>query len=422
MTTISTLRSLVTVALLLASLAAQAQSLTLDECYAMAEQNYPLIKQRELIVKSKEYSIDNASKGYLPQLALNGQATYQSEVTRVPIESPAFSIPVLSKDQYKLYGEVSQTLFDGGIIREQVATQEVNAKVEEQRLEVELYKLKDRINQLFFGALMMDEQLKQNDLLIQDLQNGIAKTDAAVANGTALKSSLNMLKAELLKANQRNVELKSTRMAYTDMLGLFVNRTLAEGVTLVKPVPVVIQSEIRRPEIQLYAYQDQSTEVQYKTLAARNRPKLSLFLQAGYGRPALNMLSNDFKGYYLGGLRLNWSLSGLYTYKKDKALIDLNKRNIDVQRQTFLFNTNMTLQQQNREAAKYQQLLASDDEIIALRVSVKNAASAQLENGVIDTNDYLREVNAQDQAQQSKILHEILFLLAQYNQKTTTGN
>lgn len=422
MTTISTLRSLVMVALLLTALAGQAQSLTLDECYAMAEQNYPLIKQRELIVRSKEYSIDNASKGYLPQFTVNGQATYQSEVTRVPIESPAFNIPVISKDQYKLYGEVSQTLFDGGIIREQVATQEVNAKVEEQRLEVELYKLKDRINQLFFGALMMDEQLKQNDLLIQDLQNGIAKTDAAVTNGTALKSSLNALKAELLKANQRNVELKSTRMAYTDMLGLFVNRSLGEGVTLVKPVPVVMQPEIRRPEMQLYAYQDQSTEVQYKALAARNRPKLSLFLQAGYGRPALNMLSNDFKGYYLGGLRLNWSLSGLYTYKKDKALIDLNKRNVDVQRQTFLFNTNMTLQQQNREAAKYQQLLASDDEIIALRVSVKNAASAQLENGVIDTNDYLREVNAQDQAQQSKILHEIQFLMAQYNQKTTTGN
>jgi len=422
MTTISTLRSLVMVALLLASLAGQAQSLTLDECYAMAEQNYPLIKQRELIVKSKEYSIDNAAKGYLPQLAVNGQATYQSDVTRIPVDAPGFHVPLISKDQYKVYGEATQTLFDGGVIREQQASLEANAKVDEQKLEVELYKLRDRVNQLFFGALMMDEQLKQNNLLIQDLQNGIAKTDAAVANGTALKSSLNMLKAEWLKAQQRTVELRATRMAYTDMLGLFINRTLGDSSALVKPVAPIVEQEIRRPEMQWYTYQDQSAEVQYKMLAARNRPKLSLFVQAGYGRPALNMLDNSFKGYYLGGIRLNWSLSGLYTYKKDKALIDLNKRNIDVQRQTFLFNTNMTLQQQNREAAKYQQLLASDDEIIALRVSVKNAASAQLENGVIDTNDYLREVNAQDQAQQSKILHEIQFLMAQYNQKTTTGN
>lgn len=422
MTTISTLRSLVLVALLLAPLAGQGQSLTLDECYALAEQNYPLIKQRELIVQSKEYSLDNASKGFLPQFVINGQATYQSDVTRLPIESPGLRAPLISKDQYKVYGEASQTLYDGGVIREQKATLDVNAKVDEQKLEVELYKLKERVNQLFFGALMMDEQLKQNNLLIQDLQNGISKTGAAVANGTALKSSLNMLQAELLKAQQRGVELKATRMAYTDMLGLFINRALGDSATLVKPIAPVVEQEIRRPEMQLYLYQDQSTEVQYKMLAARNRPKVSLFLQGGFGRPALNMLDNTLKGYYLGGLRLNWSLSGLYTAKKDRALIDLTKRNIDVQRQTFLFNTNMTLQQQNREAAKYQQLLASDDEIIALRVSVKNAASAQLENGVIDTNDYLREVNAQDQAQQSKILHEIQFLMAQYNQKTTTGN
>jgi outer membrane protein TolC len=422
MTTISTLRTVVLVALLLASLAGLAQSLTLDECYAMAEQNYPLIQQRELIGKSKEYSITNASKGYLPQLAINGQATYQSDVTRIPIDAPTFHVPLISKDQYKIYGEANQTLFDGGVIREQQATLDVNAKIDEQKLEVELYKLKDRVNQLFFGALMIGEQLKQNDLLMQDLQNGIAKTDAAVANGTALKSSLNVLKAELLKARQRAVELNATRVAYTDMLGLFINRPLSDSATLVKPAAPVMAQEIHRPEMQLYAYQDQSTDVQYKMLAARNRPKLSVFLQAGYGRPALNMLDNSFKGYYLGGIRLNWSLAGLYTNKGDRALIDLNKRNIEVQRQTFLFNTNMTLQQQNREAAKYQQLLASDDEIIALRVSVKNAASAQLENGVIDTNDYLREVNAQDQAQQSKILHEIQFLLAQYNQKTTTGN
>ncbi|HEY5748539.1 MAG TPA: TolC family protein [Chryseolinea sp.] len=422
MTTISTLRSLVMVALLLASLAGQAQSLTLDECYAMAEQNYPLIQQRELIVKSKEYSLNNAVKGYLPQLAINGQATYQSDVTRIPIDAPGFRPPLISKDQYKIYGEATQTLFDGGVIREQQANLEVNAKIDEQKLDVELYKLKDRVNQLFFGALMIGEQLKQNDLLIQDLQNGIAKTDAAVANGTALKSSLNVLKAELLKARQRAVELTATRVAYTDMLGMFINRPLGDSATLAKPAAPAVEQEIRRPEMQLYAYQDQSTEVQYKMLSARNRPRLSLFLQAGYGRPALNMLDNTFKGYYLGGIRLNWSLAGLYTNKGDRALIDLNKRNIDVQRSTFLFNTNMTLLQQNREAAKYQQLLASDDEIIALRVSVKNAASAQLENGVIDTNDYLREVNAQDQAQQSKILHEIQFLMAQYNQKTTTGN
>ncbi|WP_236676328.1 TolC family protein [Chryseolinea lacunae] len=408
--------------LLLLSEAARAQALTLEACYALAEHHYPLIKQRELVAKSAEYSIDNAAKGYLPQLSVNGQATYQSEVTHVPVENPAFTIPLISKDQYKLYGEATQTLYDGGVIRQQVLSQKVNAQVEEQKIDVQLYGLKERINQLYFGVLTLDEQLKQNELLIKDINTGIAKTEAAIANGTALKSSANVLKAELLKANQRTTELKSTRHAYTDMLGLFINQSLGEEAALARPAPVEPSQEIQRPELKLYDYQAQSTEVQYKMLAARNRPKLNFFVQAGVGRPALNMLSNEMKGYYLGGFRLNWSLSGLYTYKKDKALIDLSRRNIAVQREVFLFNTNLTLQQQNREAAKYRDLLASDDEIISLRASVKNAALAQLENGVIDTSDYLLEVNAQDQAQQAKILHEIQFLMAQYTHKTTTGN
>lgn len=408
--------------LLACSGALHAQSLTIETCYSLATENYPLVKQRELLAKSNEYTLQNLSKGYLPQLTVAGQATYQSEVTQVPISLPGMDIPTLSKDQYKFYGEVNQTLFDGGVIKQQKLTQQSNLEVEQQKLEVELYKIKERINQLFFGMLLVDEQIRQTELLKQDINLGLKKTQAAIANGTAFKSSADVLRAELLNADQRTTELKAARRAYAEMLGLFINRPLDANVTVEKPKTLTLSSDINRPEIILYESQNKTINAQYKLLTARNLPKLNLFVQGGYGRPALNMLSNDFEAYYIGGVRLNWSLSGLYTLKKDKALLDLNRKTIAVQKETFLFNTNYSLRQQSAEVNKYTELLTSDNDIIALRTSVKQTASVQLENGVITSNDYLREVNAEDKARQNKIVHEIQLLMAQYAQQTTTGN
>lgn len=408
--------------LLACSGALHGQSLTIETCYSLATENYPLVKQRELLAKSNEYTLQNLSKGYLPQLTVAGQATYQSEVTQVPISLPGMDIPTLSKDQYKFYGEVNQTLFDGGVIKQQKLTQQSNLEVEQQKLEVELYKIKERINQLFFGLLLVDEQIRQTELLKQDINLGLKKTEAAIANGTAFKSSADVLRAELLNADQRTTELKAARSAYAEMLGLFINRPLDANVTVEKPKTLTLSSDINRPEIILYESQNKTIDAQYKLLTARNLPKLNLFVQGGYGRPALNMLSNDFEAYYIGGVRLNWSLSGLYTLKKDKALLDLNRKTIAVQKETFLFNTNYSLRQQSAEVNKYTELLTSDNDIIALRTSVKQTASVQLENGVITSNDYLREVNAEDKARQNKIVHEIQLLMAQYAQQTTTGN
>lgn len=408
--------------LLIATGALQAQSLTIETCYTLAAENYPLVKQRELLTKSNEYTLQNLSKGYLPQLTLAGQATYQSEVTQIPISVPGMNVPALSKDQYKFYGEVTQTLFDGGVIKQQKLTQQSNLQVEQQKLEVELYKIRERINQLFFGILLVDEQIRQTELLKQDIALGLKKTEAAIANGTAFRSSADLLTAELLNADQRTTELKAARIAYAEMLGLFINRQLDAGTALEKPKALVVSSDINRPEITLYDSQNKTIDAQYKMLTARNLPRLNLFFQAGYGRPALNMLSNDFEAYYIGGVRLNWSLSGLYTLKKDKSLLDLYRQTIAVQKETFLFNTHYTLRQQSAEVNKYSALLTSDNDIIALRTRVKQTASAQLENGVITSNDYLREVNAEDKARQNKIVHEIQMLMAQYAQQTTTGN
>jgi outer membrane protein TolC len=411
--------------LLLAAMICQAQSseLSLEECYNLAEQNYPLVKQRTLLAKSNEYSIDNISKGRLPQILISGQASHQSDVTQIPISFPGVDIPKISKDQYRLYGEISQPLTDLMTVSRQREMQEMNSMIQEQSLEVEIYKLKDRINQLFFGALLIDEQFNQNELLKKDIQTGINKTNAAVENGTEFKSNLDKLKAELLKADQRSIELKTSRQAYLDMLGLFLNRELNENTVLKKPAVVTTKDGINRPELKLYDYQKRSYDVQNRMISTRNVPKFSLFVQGGFGKPSpVNMLSNKLSPYYIGGIRLNWLLSSFYTIGKERQILALNQGLVDTQRESFIFNTNLALKQQNSEMIRLQQLIDTDDEIIALRSSVKDAANAQLENGVITVNDFLREVNAEDQARQSKVLHETQLLLAQYNYRITGGN
>lgn len=399
----------------------QAQ-LTLDSAYAAARKNYPLIKQKDLVRQTSSLTIENLRKGYLPQFSLSGQATYQSDVTKVEVPVPGVKIEPPARDQYRVLADVNQLIYDGGQIRQQQVLQELNAVVEEQRLEVELYKLQERVNQLYLGVLFIDAQIKQVDLIQQDIQTGIRKVEAQVQNGVAFRSNLHVLQAELLRTGQRLVELKATRKGLIETLSLFVGYELNERLVLEKPpVANTQQQEIGRPELKLYSDQSRMLDHRYKIIRSANLPRTSVFVQGGYGRPGLNMLKNEFDLFYVAGVRFNWSLSGLYTRKRDKQLVEVNKKIVDIQKETFVFNTNTQLRQQRAEIEKLTQLVQSDNEIINLRVKIKDAAKAQLENGVITANDYLREVNAEDQARQTQIAHELQLLQAQVNYLNIAG-
>jgi len=408
--------------LLIINSAAQ-DNLSLQKAYEQAQQNYPMIKQRDLIKQTTDITIDNLSKGFLPQFSLSGQATYQSAVTGVSIPIPGISISSVNKDQYKILADINQLIYDGGIIKEQKNIQQLNEEAEQYKVEVEIYKLKERINQIFLGVLFLDEQLKQVELIRSDLNNGIKRVEAQVNNGVAFKSNLNVLKAELIKVNQRNIELKATRKGLIDVLGIFINQTLPEETKLEKPVSAfsVFANEIQRPELKLFSTQEKLIGGQLKLIDSRNKPKASLFLQSGYGKPGLNFLKNEFAFFYTTGVRFNWSFGGLYTQKNEKKIIELNQKTVDVQKEVFLLNTNSQLKQQQSELEKLQQLIAGDNEIIDLRIKIKETAKAQLENGVITANDYLREINAEDQARQSLITHQVQLLQAQINYQTISG-
>lgn len=404
------------------SLWAQPQHITLDSCYSWARQHYPMSKQLQLIDKSKDYSIENANKGYLPGFQIYGQASYQSEVTQLPIVIPNLPIDPLSRDQYRLYGELTQPLTDLFTVGEQKKAITAAAQVETQKAEVELFKLRERINQLYFGILLLDAQLQQTDLLKKDLQSGIEKTEVGIKNGIGLKSAADNLRAELLKTNQRTIELQAMKQAYSAMLSLLINKPISESTIISKPSSTNPSSQNNRPEILLFALQKKSIDQQIKLVDIKNLPRFSLYFQGGLGRPALNMLSNEFTGYYIAGIRLNWNLTSFYTSSQDKKILRLNQKIVDVQQELFSFNSQMTYNQHNAEHQKYLDLIQTDKEIIGLRESHKMVMKNQLENGTSTANDYMLAVHAQDQAALNLILHQIQLLLTQYSLLNTYGN
>lgn len=403
------------------SLAQDKVVLFLDSCLEMAERNYPQIRQYDLLDQSTEYSLANAQKGKLPQITITGQASYQSEVTSLP-GGAAMGVPELSKDQYKLYGEIVQPLTGLAVINQQKKIIEADGAINDADLETRLYSIKQRVSDLFFGVSLIQGQLQQTALTQSDVEAGLSRMNVSVTYGTALKSDADVLQAQLMTLEQRIIEQQATKDGYLAMLGLFIGQELDGEVELVTPIILEVSSEIARPELSLFNSKMQSIMLQSDLIEKTNLPQFSLFLQSGFGRPALNFLSNDFEPYYIGGLRLSWNLSNFYTSKGQKQLFSINREILQSEQETFLFNTRLTMSNQNTQITKVQQLIEKDKEIIILRDRIVNTSKGQLENGVITTTDYKAIVIDADEARQNLVLHEIELLKLRNDYKLTSGN
>jgi outer membrane protein TolC len=412
-----------------ASLTAQTvDKITLDDCYTWSADNYPLAKQRGLIKQNNALSINTLEKNLLPQIELNAQGSYQSEVTTFSLDIPNVKGPTpLSKDQYKATLDVKQIIWDGGVIAMQKKVLNANEQVETQRIEVEIARLKERVNALYFNVLQADANVEILKILKKDLASRKVKAEAAVLNGVALKRDVQTLQVEDLKADQRLTELQSARAAAIRMLGLLTGKSLSENTVFERPIlrgPSDIGLQIDRPELKFFDLQKSLIDRQLDINALKNFPRIMAFGTAGYGRPGLNFLKNEFRPYALAGVTFKWNLTDFYskTLKNDLQVIRNNAQVIDIQRDVFLLNTKSVVEQQSAEITKWQSLIETDRQIVALRGKIKESATAQVENGTLTTNDYLIELNAESQARLSLELHQLQLLLAQINLKTTVSN
>lgn len=399
-------------------------ALTLDECYRQAETHSPQSGQTRLIQEATELQLKLLNRNFMPQSRLNGQATWQSDVTSVPIKLPNFEITPPPKDQYKLTLDVTQTIWDGGTVQKQKAVAVANQLADQQKVTVDLYQLREQVSGLYFGALFAERQLKNFDILDKELRAKLAKTKASVQNGIAIRSNILALEARILEVEQMVLETQKRRTASLEALSLLTGIAIDANTTLQLPTVATNSLDMNRPELKWFDAQKQTLSVSEKLVKAKNLPKLSAFATGGYGRPGLNFLSTEFKTYFIGGVQLQIPLSHLYTNSQaiEVQQLRVNQQRIEKQKENFVLATQVRMASQRQEVSRLQALVESDRKLIDIRSTIRKAAESQLENGIITASDYLTELDNEDSARQNLILHEVQLLQAQNNLRLSAGN
>ncbi|MBR1838989.1 MAG: TolC family protein [Prevotella sp.] len=402
---------------------------TLEDCQRAAERNYPLIQQYGLIEKTTELTVSNIQKGWLPQVTAAAQATLQSDVTAFPdrirqtFQTMGVDMEGLKKDQYRIGIDVQQTVYDGGAIKSQKEIARQQGEVQAAQNEVNIYNVRKRVNEMYFALLLTDEQMTLNKDLQQLLASNEKKLAAMVKGGTAAESDYMNVKAERLNACQQEVSLQAQRQTLVRMLSALCGIEVKEAVK-----PTMTEESVgtvQRPELKAIDAQIRLADAQEKALNAALMPKLGVFAQGFYGYPGYNMfedmMSRRLSWNGMIGARLTWNIGALYTRRNDKAKLSLQRSMYGVQRETFLFNNSLEQIQQSENIGRYKKLMEDDEEIIALRSSIRKAAESKLAHDIIDVNDLLREINSENGAKVQQRVHEIEMLKEIYDMKYTVN-
>ena len=406
---------------------------TLEECQQAAERNYPLIQQYGLIGKTTELTVSNIQKGWLPQVSASAQATYQSDVVSWPDEMKTMmngmgiNMKGLKKDQYRVGIDVQQTIYDGGVIGSQKRIAHEQGKVQAAQNDINIYNVRKRVNEMYFGLLLIDEQIKLNSDLQTLLGGNERKLESMTKRGTAAESDLQNVKAERLNAVQKATELASQKQMLQRMLSTFCGIEISNiQKPQVKVEGINLTTENHRPELKALDAQISVLNAQEKALNAALMPKVGVFAQGYYGYPGLNMFEDMMHHKWslngIIGARVTWNIGALYTRKNDKAKLQLQRDMTENSREVFLFNNNLEQIQQHENIERYQKLMAHDGEIISLRQAVRKAAESKLAHGIIDVNDLVREINQENAACVRQSVHEIEMLKEIYDNKYTTNN
>jgi outer membrane protein TolC len=411
---------LVILLLFLLSISSSAQqTLTLEDCYTLVTKNYPLSKQSGLLKQKSTFEIEALSKGKLPRIDVNAQATYQSEVIGFPTALPG--VQPLNKDQYRATLDINQLIYNGGVIDANAKLKEAQTKTQQQQIEVNLYQLKSRINQYYFSILLLQEKtallLSKKELL----GSKVKEVQSAVKFGAILPASEQILEAEIIKINQQLTEIKFENIKLLNNLSELTFKKIDSETVLVQPETKALNTNVTRPEIAFYDLQNQQLEFSKSLISKSNLPKINAFGQAGYGNPGLNMLDNSFQTFYVVGLKANWNVFDWGKNKTDKKALDISKEIVTSDKETFELNNKMQLEEQNNEIKKMEQLLLSDGEIIQIREKIIKSSDAQLKNGVITASEYLVELTNLFEAKNILKTHEVQLAATKSNYEIIKG-
>lgn len=421
-------------AILLVLLAATpSAAITLDECRRMATENYPMVKQYGLVEMSTDYSISNAKRNYLPRISISAQATYQSEVVEFSPEIQnmfsTFGVNYagIDKDQYRATIELQQNIWDGGISKAQRKKAEAEGTSSARSIETEIYSVNERIDQLYFGILILKARQEQNIKLRELLKSNCDKIEGMLRNGTATQSDYDAVRAEQLAAEQDYRRITASCKAYCNMLSLFTGKEITPDTEFTLPEAIYDpDAENRRPELSLIDARISELDAEEFALKRASNPKIGAFAQGFYGNTGLNMFKDmtehRWSANYIVGIKLQWDISQYYTRRNTKNKITLARQQLLNNKETFLFNSDIKRKEIEGEIDKMHEIMHKDDEIIKLRRSVREAAESKYRNGVIYISDLLREITLENNAEIAGKLNRIELAKEIYRLKNTLNN
>lgn len=406
-----------------------AEAQTLEECRRLAQENYPEIRQYNLISATEQYNISNAARAWIPQVSLSAQASYQSATPTYPeafssiMQANGIEMVGIRKDQYKVAIDVSQNIWDGGQSKANRAIAKAEATEQRSRIDVSLYELQSRVDNLYFGILLLDERVAQTEALIAVLEGNLSRMSAYYRNGVAMQADVDAIEAELLTARQTLGQIESSRASYRRMLEIFIGQALLSD-KLERPAMRELQSRSSaRPELELFQAQESKLAAQRNAINVSLMPRFSAFAQGYYGYPGMDMFKSMVSAKWtpnaIVGVRMSWNIGAFYTKKNNIEKLNIAQRQVEVQRDLFLFNTEMQVAQDDGEILRLRKALEDDRRIVELRRRIRIAAESQLENGVIDATDLLRKIADETNATLSRATHEIELLQATYSLKRT---
>lgn len=398
------------------------RQVTLDSCLYHGNKNFPLLRQKWLLEESGQYQVDNIHRMLWPQISVQGQATLQSEVTGIPITLPNVEIPVLSKDQYRIYGEVNQSITDFFTVDDAVDGARQQLKIDQEKWNLESFKWEEKIMDLFFQIALLQSQETQLDIMKKDIEVGMKKMINAVENGIATESSLDQLRAELIKADQKSIEIAHAKTGLMSAMSVWIGKPIASDANWVLPANITSSSTATRPEIRILEEQQKMTDIQWGITHNKKLPRLGAYVQLGAGRPGLNMLSNNFDTYWIGGLRLQWNLSTWYTLGREKKILQVQRNLLDAQKDNISRQFEASEVMLRAEKDRYLALVAKDNEFLDLRLKIQNTAATQLEEGIATANDFLNYVNQTDLARQNLATHQLQLLKLEYQNLYLSGH
>lgn len=411
-------------------LCAHAQ-LTIEQCQRLARENYPLIRQYGLIDQSSKFTLDNLKHSWLPQVNLSAQATYQNETPSFPDQMKAMlaasglDMKGLAKDQYRLQLDVNQKIYDGGKASSERAITQAQDVEQKAQTDVDLYSLNKRVNDLYFGALLMDESIKQTEMTLEMLNGNLDKLRAHVRGGIATSADESQLRAEIMTVEQSKTTMEWNRQAFIHMLEILIGKHIGEQQLVVPNAAEPISSTIDRPELRLIDAKIGTINARERAINASVMPVISAFGQAFYGYPGYNTFENMVNRKWslnaLVGVRATWSLSSLYDRKNNLSRLNTARQQAEVQREAFLVNTRLEVSHENDEIKRLRELIASDATIVSLRRDVRQAEESKLRNGIIDIHRLVERITDENTAAQAQILHNIELLKTIYDLKNTVN-